>query len=144
MAEVPVVLDACVVENFGDRLHRAFRHAEDRNRWLQCLAELFQMLDVADDNIAYLLPDQRFVAVENTDQLEAARFERHMCCNSASQIARADQDRFITAAQAEDVFDFVVELLYAVPVALLPEAAEAVEILPDLRSGQLHPVCELL
>ena len=63
--------------------------------------------------------------------------------NSLPQISRADEDCFILVAKAEDSSNLFAELIDNISISLLPEAAEAVEILANLRGCQAKLCGEL-
>ena len=53
-----------------------------------------------------------------------------------AQVARADQNRFVCVGEPQDVSDLCTKLIHHVAVSLLPEPAEAVEILTNLGGGE--------
>jgi hypothetical protein len=59
-----------------------------------------------------------------------------MIGNGTTEVARTQQNRLIAARKAENFSDFIAELAYNIAVSLLAKAAEAVQILPNLRSGK--------
>ena len=63
--------------------------------------------------------------------------------NRPAEIAGAEQNAFVRAVQTENVADFLAQLPHGVAVALLAIAAEAVEVLADLRSCQAQLFREL-
>ena len=78
------------------------------------------------------------IVVKNSDQLKAAFLKIGMICKGMTQVARADNNGFVSARKPQNLSDFVIEILNLIAVALLSEAAEAVQILPDLRRRNTH------
>ncbi len=69
---------------------------------------------------------------------EASVGEGEVLQQRVTQVAHADHDQMMVVIHAEDVSDLCAKLFYVVPVALLAEFTEAAEVLPDLRSGDIH------
>ena len=62
-----------------------------------------------------------------------------MCCRKrAAEISRTDDDGAIAFIDSEQLADLAVKIFYVISVALLAEAAKAVEILTYLRCGDVH------
>jgi len=76
--------------------------------------------------------DQLRTGVECTQQLKAARREIEVVEQGAAEVADAQKDRRASCAQTQDRAELLLQLFDIVAVSLLTEAAEAVEILPDL------------
>ena len=53
-----------------------------------------------------------------------------------------DNDNIVYAVQSENFGDLLSKILHIITVALLPETAEIIQILPDLRGGHLHLLTE--
>ncbi len=55
-----------------------------------------------------------------------------------AQVARSHHNEPVAGVDAQNVADFRAQLRHVIAVALLAESAEAAEILPDLRGGDVH------
>ena len=55
-----------------------------------------------------------------------------------SDIARSHNHRLIMRPDAEYAHDFLLEAAHLIAVPLLPKAAEAIEITPDLGRVKIH------
>ena len=66
-----------------------------------------------------------------------------MRSNCSAEIAATEENGFEAVLNTENCADFILKLFHIVAVALLPESAEAVKILPNLRCGQAHALRQL-
>ena len=89
------------------------------------------------------IADELGVDVEHSGEMEAAFFKVDIIRQRLADVARAANNHIITFVQPEDFPDFLVQQLHVIPVALLPEAAEVVQVLPDLRRGNPHTLAQL-
>ena len=108
-----------------------------------CGAERLQGFDGIHRDPGNLLTAQSVVAVENTDQLAAPLFKINVLRNGFSKVAYADENGLVACVHAKNLSDLGVKLRHIITVALLSEAAEAVQILTNLGSGQPHTLCKL-
>ena len=83
------------------------------------------------------------VDIKYTYELAAAFFKIKVHCNGTTQVACAYEDCFKLFVNADDAGDFAAQLGNVIAVALLSEAAEAVQILSYLRGGKLHSLRKL-
>ena len=90
-----------------------------------------------------LLPDQPWVLVKDADQAEALGLKGEVLDQRHAQVARTQQDDLQPAVEPQDVADLLVQRVHIVAVALLAKTAKAVEILADLRRGEVHQLRQL-
>ena len=99
--------------------------------------------------------EDNFTEVGNSDELSAVfssiaddeEFSLKLDSSGGEKIitvARADYHGIITVVGSEDIKYLSIELFDIVAVALLTEAAEAVDVLPNLRRREVHPLAQLL
>ena len=138
MAEIPEAFDAHCHQTADQIFRRHFRHAQNRNVRLFCLTELLQIIGMPDGDAFEDLTGIVFVPVEDAGDRKALFLKIHMGQDRSAQIARSDQDGLFGQVQSQDLADLFPQRYHVVAIALLTESAKAVEILPDLRSGQTH------
>ncbi len=88
--------------------------------------------------MTHLAAHQIRILVEHPPEDEPPPLEIDVIAQRAPQVPRADDDELMLSVQPQDLPDFIVEILHIVAVALLAEASEIVEILPNLGSRHLH------
>ena len=59
-----------------------------------------------------------------------------------TQMAGTDDDQLVVVVDAQNMADLCAKLRHIIAVSLLPELAEATQILPDLRGGHAHTLAE--
>ena len=59
-----------------------------------------------------------------------------------TQMAGTDDDQLVVVVDAQNMADLCAKLRHIIAVSLLPELAEAAQILPDLRSGDVHLIAQ--
>ena len=142
-AEIPVIPDAQRVKLVDGAFHRGTGDAENRHNRFFIGAERFERIGRQNGQTGKLLADHGFAAVEDADQLKARKIVCDVGRDRPAQIAGAEQNAFVRAVQTENIADFLAQLPHGVAVALLAIAAEAVEVLADLRSCQAQLFREL-
>jgi len=143
MAEIPEIFDSQRDQLIADSFGRGYWQAKDCNRRMILSAELLDFRRIQDRDITDILPDKVGVAVKNSNQRKTLAFKRHMGRNCAAKISGADQNCFILCIQSQNAPDFFLQLMHHIAITLLPKAAEAVQILSNLRGSQSHAVRKL-
>ena len=138
--EVPQAADAALDQTARDRRRVAARDGQHRNIRVELVDIVVKLFCVPHLIAAKSAADQLRTGVECTQQLKAARREIEVVEQGAAEVAGAQKNRRASCAQAQDRAELLLQLFDIVAVALLTEAAEAVEILPDLRCRQPHPL----
>lgn len=136
--EIPESCDAVAYQLVGDLLSVSLRYAQYSNCRRVLLAEFFQLIGVFNGQGTHKYTCQIGVAVKDTYKFAASGLKIYMSSDSSAKIACADDYRFEIFVNTEDLAYLVIEILNVVAVTLLTETAEAVEILSDLRCGELH------
>ena len=136
--EIPQAAHAAVDQTARDRRRVAARDGEHRRIRVMRLEECVERAAVPHLIAAEGLARQRGIGVKRAQQAKPAGCKVKVVEQRAAQIARAQQDRRAPGAQAEDRAQLLLQFVDIIPIALLSKAAKAVEILPDLRSGQPH------
>ena len=93
---------------------------------------------VAPYGLSYLFP----VGIEQSDKVNAATVEFHVVCKRKPHVAETDDYRLCVSVRSEQMFYFRKQIFYVVTVTLLSEPAEAVQVLPYLRRGNIHLFAE--
>ena len=88
--------------------------------------------------------DQRGRYVEHRLHVKAFLRKAGIIRHRAADVARADDNDMVFVVQAQNFADALLQIGHMIPVSLLAKAAEAVDILPDLRGGQVHALAQLL
>ncbi len=82
--------------------------------------------------------------IKNAYELKAAAFKLCIGGKGSAHMTGAYHNGGVAPIQTENVGDLRSEHFNVISVSLLPEAAEAVKILPYLRGGNPHSLAELL
>ena len=139
MAEIPESLDAQpdqLVRKVDGTLPRYAQHSHHR---LVGGAERLQIIQRVDRHPGHLPADQLRVDVKDSQQPVAVGIPRDKAGHGGAQPPGADQYGGQQFAGAEQqLADLRQQNLHLVPDALLPEPAEAVEVLADLAGGGAH------
>ena len=144
MAEIPEAFNSAGIQPFGDLLNRIFRNADYRRYHIVFAAELFKLIGRADRNSADNAADFTAVLVKDTNEIETSVFKNDLIGDSRADIACADENCRVQAANTEYPFDLLAEMGNGITDTLLTEFTEAVEILPHLRGGGVHALSKLV
>ena len=90
-----------------------------------------------------LLSNQFWVLVENSNHPKALCLKGEVLDQRHTKIARTQQDNLSALVQSQNISNLLIQSIHIVAVALLTTAAKAVEVLPNLRSGQVHQLRQL-
>jgi hypothetical protein len=90
-----------------------------------------------------LSADDILIDVKERKSLHAASCEHIGGGECATEVSGTYDDGVVALADTEQLADLGYKILDVIAVALLSEAAEAVEILSDLRRGDIHYLREL-
>ena len=74
--------------------------------------------------------------IKGRQELKAVVGKFEVFNEGPAQVARPQHDDGVSPADPQDLADLFLEHVHLIPVPLLPEAAEAEQILADLRRGQ--------
>ena len=85
-----------------------------------------------DRNIPHHGPVKFRVHIKNSNHLKSPAGKFRIICQCLSQVTCAENDHIVGTVQSQNLSNFRMQMLYVVAVALLAEAAEIVQILPDL------------
>ena len=138
MGEIPETVDAQRHQFFCAVIGDLFGDAQDCSARAVGFAKSGKSGYILNHQPIERLPDDLGVDVKYPFEPEPTRFEMHMLCDCAPKVARAQQDCAVQLVQPHDVGDLLMERRYIITVSLLTESAKAVQILPDLRRGELH------
>ena len=141
--EVPYPVHAEPDERLRDGVRLALWHRKHGDVYLIELNEGFKVVSVAHERAVDRLAHEVGRDVERAEQLNAAVLEAEVRDERVAEIAGADDDRSELFIHAERLSDPVAQLTDVIAVALLAEAAEAVEILADLACSKAHLSAEL-
>ena len=144
VAEIPERPDAQPVQLVGDLRHALLGDAEDGHNGLLPLDKGGDVPVVQHRVAADLAADHPGGVVKHTDEGKPQLVEGHVPHDGPPQVARADEHALVVRPQAQDLFDLAAQLGHVVAVALLPEAAKAIQVLADLGGGKAHLLRELL
>ena len=144
IGEIPDTLDAGLhqtVRHFG-----GMRSRNTQNRNIRHLTRHkgLEVLHRMNRNAAVGIADDIRRHIKGTDRTDAAVGEIEVSQQCASQISRAEQNCPPAAGNTQNALEFDHQRLNAVTISLLSKAAEAAQILPDLRCGQTHAGRQIL
>ena len=138
VGEVPEALypqtDQVVGGVLGHRLGDGQHHHIHR----VVLEETVQLGHGIDGHLVDRGADDRGRYIKGGVHCKTALGEREVLQQRMAQIAHADHDEVMVVVHAQDMSDLSLQLLHIVAVPLLAELAEAAEVLPDLRGGDVH------
>ena len=143
VGEVPDALYTEGDEAVSDLLCDAFGHRQHRDGGVIGGAVGVQLVHPANGDAVHRGADDSGGDVEGGVEEEAALVEVKVLQQRVTEVARADDDEAALVIHAEDVADLGAQLHDVVAVALLTEATEAIQILPYLACGKLHPFGKL-
>ena len=140
MGEVPEALDAQIHQTAADLFRTVAGHTEHCDLGVMLGTERLQLVDMADLDAADLLAHLALCHIKGGDQAVAVGVGGDKAAHCLAQTAAADQDggQAVTVAEQqafqneEQVFHRVADALPAIHIA------DAVEVLPYLRSGGAH------
>ena len=95
-------------------------------------------------DIAHRHTDFLRVVVKHRQRPEALALERRIFCNRAADIARAHDNLRMLTVKSQNFANVHFQIRHLIPVPLTSEAAEAVDVLPNLRRREVHPLAQLL
>ena len=130
--EVPQAANAALHKVAGNRRGVAARNGQHRHVRVVLRDVGVQLACRLDLVPAEAAADEVGVCVERAEQLKAARRKVEVVEQRTAEVADAEQDRRASRTQSQNGAQLLLELFDVVAIALLTEAAEAVEILPDL------------
>src|SRR5699024_3708526 len=144
MGKVPDGFDTGLyqtVSNFGGL---RFRDRKRRNLHIIFYNKGFQILHAPDLNSTHHESDEPGVNIEHPLYDKTALFKISVIGNSLSQISCSDDNNIMLPVNAQYLCDLCIKILYIIAIALLPESAEIIQILPDLRCRDLHPDAQFI
>ena len=142
--EVPHRADAAGVELVQRFLRDASGQCQHRNIRHVLLQEVRHFLHAVHGDIAHRHADFLRVVVKHRQRPEALALERRIFRNRASDIARAHDNLRMFTVKSQNFANVHFQIRHLIPVPLTSEAAEAVDVLPNLRRREVHPLAQLL
>ena len=142
--EVPHRADAAGVELVQRFLRDASGQCQHRNIRHIFLQEVRHFLHAVHGNIAHRHTDFLRVVVKHRQRPEALALERRIFRNRAADIARAHDNLRMFTVKSQNFANVHFQIRHLIPVPLTSEAAEAVDVLPNLRRREVHPLAQLL
>ena len=142
VGKVPDALHAEGDEPVGDLLRDRLGDGQDRDGGVVGGKIAVQLVHAADGDAVYRSPDDGRGDVEGSVEQEAALIKVKVLQQRMAEVTRADHDEAVLVIYAENMTDLGAKLHDVVAVALLPELAEAAQVLPDLRGGDAHALAE--
>ena len=91
-----------------------------------------QLVHGAHGHAVDLVADQGGGDVERGVQMEAHLGKVEVLQQRMTQMAGTDDDQLVVVVDAQNMADLCAKLRHIIAVSLLPELAEAAQILPDL------------
>ena len=138
IGEIPEAADAQADEPVGQGLGHVLRHGQHRHVGLVVGHIFLQLVHGAHRHAADLRADEGGGDVEGGVDAEADLVKVEVLQQGVAQMARADDDEPVALVDAQNMADLGAQLRHVVAVALLAELAEAAQILPYLRGGDVH------
>lgn len=135
---VPESLDLTGHQAGGDISDLLLGAGDDGDIHLMLGAEVLQGIQSQHLDARHGAPHKSLARIEHGEDIHAPLFEHGLVDEAAAQVSRADDDGVEARSNAEDLADLGEEVVDVIAVALLTEAAEAVEILADLGGGDVH------
>ena len=126
MTEIPVAFNSLAVKAFYNKLNTVSWHTQNCGVYCAAVAKAFDFFVRPYFYSAQNLSCKVRVFIKNSDKLKPSCLKMHMLCNCRAQVSCADYYRLELPVKTEHLADFKLKLFYAVAVALLTEAAEAV------------------
>ena len=111
---------------------------DDRDIHLMGGAEFLQGIQSQHLDACHGTAHQALARIEHGQDIHPALLEHGLVDEAAAQISRAHDDGMEARADTQNLADLGEEVVDVIAVALLTEAAEAVEILTDLGGGDVH------
>jgi len=143
MREVPERVYAKRHKLFNCRLCVCTGNTKHRHSGLVLGAELFKHIGMLYFDTAYLNVFHGRIAVEYSRKLIAIFRKIYVHCQRTSEITCTDENYLFGDVYAKYLSDLIAKLGDIIAVALLSEAAEAVEVLAYLRGGKAHHLGKL-
>ena len=130
--EVPKAPHAAIGQTVGDLFGGTFRNGQNGKVHVILLTKALERVHVANSQPVHGFSNQCGIDVEQSDDVYAALFKHGRTHQRATQIANTDDDGTKSCTDAKDLGNFSIKIVDVIAVALLTEAAEAVEVLTDL------------
>ena len=86
----------------------------------------------------------RRINIKNPTENKASTLEIPVIYKRLSQMSCSHDDQIMFFIQPKYSADLVIEIFHIVSIPLLSEAAEVIQILPDLRRSNLHDITQFL
>ena len=138
VGKVPECLDTEFYELFGDFLSISLWYAQHSHSGLMFFTESFKVIVMHNCQPCDFKADNSFICIEDTCKFTAAGFKIDMRRYSTPEVACAYKDSIESFIDTEYLAYLFMQAFDMVAIALLAEAAEAIEILSYLGSGKLH------
>ena len=144
MGEIPYCLDRSFRQHLRDLNGRSFRNRKHRDINIILSDKSRHLFHGKDRHIRDFRAVQRGIDIKCSLERKSPVLEIHVIDQGLSQIAGADQNHIMLLVQPQYLADLFVQIAGIVSVSLLPETAEIIEILPDLRGSDVHDPAQLL
>ena len=103
-----------------------------------------QLLHGPDLEPPHLLPQLPRINVKNAAYQKSPSLKIRVICQRLTEIPGSDNDDSVFLIQSQNSSDLRIQVLHIITVALLPEAAEMIQILAYLRCRYIHFFTQLL
>ena len=144
MCEIPDRFNAVLNKDIRHFHCLGFGNGQCGDLNLIVLKEVNQLIHHPDRNTPDGDPFQAGIHIKKTLQNKSASLKGRIICKRLPQITRTDDNKIMCLIQAQDLADLCVEIFHIVPVALLSESSEIIQILTDLRCGHMHLFAQIV
>ena len=132
MGKIPYCLDRSFRQHLRDLNCRCLWDRKHRDINIIVFNKSGHVFHGEDRHISDLAAVKRRIDIKGALKRKSPVLEIHVIDQRLTKIARADQDHIVLLVKPEYLADLFVQITGIIPISLLSEAAEIIEILPDL------------
>ena len=136
VGKVPDPLDAGGHQPLAHHLGGRLGHCEQPHAGGVLRQEGLQSICVIDGDAGDLGAHRPLLHIKGGQELKAVVGKFEILNEGPAQVARPQHDDGVSPVDPQDLADLLFEHVHLIPVPLLPEAAEAEQVLADLRRSQ--------
>ena len=138
VGKIPDAADAAAHQPVGHPLGRRHGDGQQSHADRRAAQVVLQLVRVDHGDAGNRRADQLRVHVEGGQKLKAVGVEFEVFNQGAAQVAGPQDHDGVALVDPQNAADLLPEAFDLIAVALLTEAAEAEQVLPDLGGGQPH------
>ena len=138
MCKIPDCLDPVLHQNICHFLGLILRKSENCDLYVIFSQEEWKFAEHLDLKSANRNAFQHRIYVKDSYQLKSPFLKIHIIGKCLSKITGTQDDHRVGDIQSQDLTDLCIKIMYIIAIPLLPETAEIIKILTDLRSCGMH------